>query len=240
MTARRIRAKGALAPFAALGAAAILYMAAANRALCADAVTPSVANLPAPGTYVLHRIQRVPEAHLLDADGKPAPLSSFTRGAVTVLGFFYGHCADPAGCPAAWSAFEAVKEEASKDTLLEAKLRLVFITLDPAHDTPSVMRLLQRAENTNASAPWAFLTSASNAELTPLLGAMGQDIAFETDAAGRRTGVINHMLKIFLIDPEGWVREIYTTAFLTPESLLNDARTLALKYPDASNRGKAR
>jgi hypothetical protein len=56
----------------------------------------------------------------------------------------------------------------------------------------------------------------------------GQDLGYESDAAGRRTGAINHMLKVFLIDPEGWVREIYSTAFLTPENLLNDARTLAL------------
>jgi protein SCO1 len=32
------------------------------------------------------------------------------------------------------------------------------------------------------------------------------------------------------------VREIYSMAFLTPESLLNDARTLAMEFPNASNR----
>ena len=69
---------------------------------------------------------------------------------------------------------------------------------------------------------------------------MGQEISFETDAEEKRTGVVNHMLKVFLIDPNGWVREIYTTAFLTSESLLNDARTLALEYPEANNRSEAR
>ncbi|MGE4173633.1 MAG: hypothetical protein AB7F41_14265, partial [Methylocystis sp.] len=57
----------------------------------------------------------------------------------------------------------------------------------------------------------------------------------ETGRAGKRTGVINHMLKVFLIDPKGWVREIYSTAFLTPDGLLNDARTLAMEFPDARN-----
>ena len=65
---------------------------------------------------------------------------------------------------------------------------------------------------------------------------MGQDVGHEIDDAGRRTGVVDHMLKVFLIDPEGWVREIYSTAFLTPESLLNDARTIAMAFPQASNR----
>ncbi len=36
------------------------------------------------------------------------------------------------------------------------------------------------------------------------------------------------------------VREIYTTAFLTPQSLLNDARTLALEFPTARNGVAAR
>ena len=60
------------------------------------------------------------------------------------------------------------------------------------------------------------------------------------DRVGRRTGAINHMLKVFLIDPEGWVREIYSTAFLTPDGLLNDARTLAMEFPEASNAAAAR
>ena len=170
---------------------------------------------------------------MLDADGKTVSLSSAARGAVTALGFFYGQCADPQGCPVAWSVFESARREASADALLKQKLRLVFISLDPMHDTPAVLRLLRNSESAvDTSIPWAFLTSGSYDELTPLLQEMGQDIGFETDAAGRRTGVINHMLKVFLIDPDGWVREIYTTAFLTSDSLLNDARTLAMTYPD--------
>jgi hypothetical protein len=33
---------------------------------------------------------------------------------------------------------------------------------------------------------------------------------------------------VFLIDSEGWVREIYTSAFLDPDVLINDIRTLQL------------
>lgn len=231
-----MKMKGARAPFTA-GVVATLWIATAS-GLCAEPVTPSVANLPAPGSYSLNRIQRVPEAQLLDADGKPAQLASFTRGAVTALGFFYGHCADPTGCPVAWSAFESLKREASSDPLLMNKLRLIFVSIDPAHDTPATMRLLQKAESgADATIPWTFLTSGSEDDLAPLLREMGQDISFETDADGKRTGVVNHMLKVFLIDPNGWVREIYTTAFLAPENLLNDARTLAIVHSEANNRG---
>jgi protein SCO1 len=232
-----MKAKGALAPFAAFSLALTLASAPARGV---ETRTPMVSNLPAPGTYALQRIQRVPEAQLLDADDRPTALSAATRGAITALAFFYGHCVDPAGCPVAWSAFEALQKEAASDPLLRGRLRLVFVSLDPAHDTPTVMRLLQKSENAGTLPPWRFLTSRSQSDLAPLLASMGQDIAFETDAAGKPTGIVNHMRKVFLIDPEGWAREIYTTAFLSPDNLINDARTLAMAHPEASNRSEAR
>lgn len=192
------------------------------------------ANLPASGSYVLQRIQKVPEATLLDEAAAAVKLSAYTRGAVTALGFFYGHCADPTGCPVAWSVFEATRDAARRDPLLATRLRLVFVSLDPERDRPETMRLLAAEEKGGeGGAPWSFLTGASESDIAPLLRAMGQDVGHEIDAAGRRTGVVGHMLKVFLIDPEGWVREIYSTAFLTPESLLNDARTLAMAFPQA-------
>ena len=232
-----MKAKGALAPFASLALALTLASASAWGA---ETPTPTVSNLPAPGTYALQRIQRVPEAQLLDADDGPTALSVATRGAITALAFFYGHCVDPTGCPVAWSAFEALQKEAASDPLLRDRLRLVFVSLDPTHDTPTVMCLLQRSENAETLPPWRFLTSRSQSDLVPLLAKLGQDIAFETDATGKRTGVVNHMLKVFLIDPDGWTREIYTTAFLSPDNLINDARTLAMAHPEASNRSGAR
>ncbi|MGJ0454230.1 MAG: SCO family protein [Methylocystis sp.] len=220
-------------------ARAAIAVALALAAPSAFAVDPAVARLPAPGSYALHPIQRAPEAPLLDAQGKRTPLSAYTRGAVTALGFFYSRCADPLGCPLAWSTFHEARKEAETDPLLKGRLRLVFVSLDPTRDTPSVMRMLETEEK-GGDVPWVFLTGASEGEMTPLFAAMGQDIAHGRDRAGRRTGAINHMLKVFLIDPEGWVREIYSTAFLTPDGLLNDARTLAMEFPDASNAVDAR
>jgi cytochrome oxidase Cu insertion factor (SCO1/SenC/PrrC family) len=218
--------------------AAMMFLSTASHG--AESVAPAVANLPAAGSYVLQRIQRVPDAQLLDADGNTVAISTYVKGAVTALGFFYGHCEDAAGCPVAWSTFQAAKEAAAIDPLLEGRLRLLFVSLDPARDTPSVLRLFKSAENDGRAPPWLFLTGQSEAQIKPLLRAMGQDTGYELDREGRRTGAINHMLKVFLIDPDGWIREIYSTAFLTPENLLNDARTLALAFPDPFNRSKER
>lgn len=228
MIEKRKYSKGARAPFVALLATALVWSALAMRADAAEAAYATISTLPPPGTYVLQRIQRVPNARLLDVEGRPVGLAAHVTGAVTALGFFYGHCEDAAGCPVAWSTFEEARKAAAADPLLANRLRLVFVSLDPARDTPAVLRLLASAEADRAAPPWIFLTGKSEEEIAPLLRAMGQDLGYERDAAGRRTGAINHMLKVFLIDPEGWVREIYSTAFLTPDNLLNDARTLAL------------
>jgi len=54
-------------------------------------------------------------------------------------------------------------------------------------------------------------------------------VAVEVDAQGAPARTISHMLKVFLIDRRGVVREIYTTAFLLPDVMLNDIRTLVLE-----------
>ena len=40
---------------------------------------------------------------------------------------------------------------------------------------------------------------------------------------------MHHMLKLFLIDRDGVVREIYSLAFVQPQVMLNDIKTLALE-----------
>ena len=38
-----------------------------------------------------------------------------------------------------------------------------------------------------------------------------------------------HVLKVFLIDRAGFIREIYTSTFLHPQTLLNDIDTLVME-----------
>jgi hypothetical protein len=40
---------------------------------------------------------------------------------------------------------------------------------------------------------------------------------------------LSHVLKVFLIDPRGVVREIYSTAYLYPEVVIADIETLRLE-----------
>ena len=61
----------------------------------------------------------------------------------------------------------------------------------------------------------------------PLLEGFGQDVRSPARVtAGRRGREIAHVLKVFLLDREAYVREIYSSTFLHPRTLLNDIETL--------------
>jgi cytochrome oxidase Cu insertion factor (SCO1/SenC/PrrC family) len=43
------------------------------------------------------------------------------------------------------------------------------------------------------------------------------------------TGPLNHTLRVFLIDPAGYIRNIYSSDTLDPRLVLADVRTLMLE-----------
>jgi protein SCO1 len=185
---------------------------------------------PVPGTYNLDRIQRVPFSIVRDGPGLPHLLSSYTTGKITLLTFFYTQCTDPQGCPLAWSAFAAVREKIKADPELHGKVRLVFFSFDPVHDSPESLQVFaQSYKADSAIIPWRFIGSWSNLFLEYTLKSFGQEIFTQSNAAGEKRVVIDHLLKVFLIDRTGWVREIYTSAFLNPDVLIGDIKTLQLE-----------
>ncbi|MEW5708843.1 MAG: SCO family protein [Pseudomonadota bacterium] len=186
---------------------------------------------PAPGTYKLERIQRAADGPVLDAAGRRRQLSEFTGGKVTLLTFMYTSCADPGGCPYALYVFHQVKRSVEEDPRLYGRVRLVSLSFDPLRDTPEVLAGQQALQAGRPGAvAWHFLTTASLKELLPILDGYGQDVAIELDEkTGKPTGFYNHVLKVFLIDKAREVREIYTTAYLLPEVVLNDIKTLLME-----------
>lgn len=182
---------------------------------------------PAPGSYVLHRIMPVPEGRVVGLDGRMQLLSRYTRGQITVLGFIYTTCSDPDGCPLAYRVFDALKEAVAATPALRGKVRFVTLSFDPLRDTPDAMRTYAGSRAVKNSEPeWFFLTTRSARELRPLVDGFGQDVR-STGSGGRRE--LSHVLKVFLIDAAGDIREIYTSNFLHPRVLLNDIETLRLE-----------
>lgn len=214
--------------------AALLVCLALAPAAVAHEATPLPAldfEPPAPGTYTLHRIMAAPDGEVLDVRGQPRPLSHFTRGHVTLLGFIYTTCVDPDGCPLAYRVFETLKQEVAASPRLRGKVQLVTLSFDPARDTPAVMqRYGSHVSREPGSPPWYFLTTRSARALMPLVEGFGQDVRYTTDRSnGRQRRELSHVLKVFLIDPAGFVREIYTSAFLHPRTVMNDVETLLME-----------
>src|SRR5262252_1432582 len=232
---RRARVVMALAGVAALAAAAGVGLAHEPDDRLPPAVTMDFVP-PPPGSYALNAIMRAPDGPVLDRDGRRRPLARFTAGKITLLGFIYTSCADPRGCPLATQVFHTVRHRVSEDADLRARVRLVSLSFDPLRDTPVVMRHYA-AEVPDNGVEWAFLTTELPRTLIPLLDGFGQDVRVELDAHGRAAGPLAHVLKVFLIDARGMVREIYTTSYLYPEVILNDIKTLRLEDRTARRAG---
>ena len=184
---------------------------------------------PAPGSYALPPIQSAADGWVLEGNWLPRRLSSYTHGALTLLSFIYTYCADPIGCPLAYATFDTIKRRAIADPTLRGQVRLVSLSFDPLNDTPEAMRAYGGEHARSTELPWHFLTTYSTKFLKPILDDFGQDVEIELDLTGAPTRARTHMLKVFLLDKQGQVREIYSAAFLHPEVILNDLKTLALE-----------
>ncbi len=184
---------------------------------------------PPPGTYQLQKIQRVADAVLLDGAGRRQNLAALTRGKITLLTFFYTYCVDPLGCPFAHVTLAQLRDRVRGDAALSGRVRFLSISLDPSHDTPAAIAAYGREFEVDPAFDWRFLTARDMAGLLPVLDDFGQDVSVAVDQEGHPSRALHHMLKIFLIDAGGEVREIYTLAFVQPQVMFNDIVTLALQ-----------
>lgn len=210
---------------------AMLYGAVEPVRAAPSALAPLGFVPPAPGSYQLQRIMRVPDGAVLESDGRVHRLSEFTRGKVTLFSFIYTYCTDAKGCPLAYETLHSLKQSIEKDATLRDKVRFVSMSFDPRNDTPETMRLYGHSEaRERKGLRWHFLTARSGRELAPLLDGFGQDVSVAAEQPpGQRVPVLQHMLKVFLIDADGRVREIYSTSFLQPAVLLGDIKTLLME-----------
>jgi len=185
---------------------------------------------PAAGSYTLNRIQSAPDGLVVSADGRFQPLSRYTHGRVTLLSLIYTYCTEPTGCALAYETEVELKSRIVADEKLHGRVQFVSLSFDPVNDD---YRSMQAYGGSNARAdgplPWYFLATRNIKDLKPILEGFDQDIEIEVDQRGSAFRTISHMLKLFLIDRDGMVREIYSTAYLQPEAMLNDIKTLVME-----------
>ncbi len=178
---------------------------------------------PEPGSYALPVIGPARDATVLDSNGDTRRLHDVFEGRITLFSFIYTTCSDKNGCPLATAVLHQIKQRMRADPELRENLRLVSLSFDPVNDTPEVM---SRYGGESRDTDWVFLTTASQAELTPVLNAYDQLVEAEIDQAGNPLGTFSHLLRVYLIDREQRIRNIYNVTFLHADLVVNDIKTL--------------
>ena len=179
---------------------------------------------PVPGSYELPAVKRVAAFVLRDSTGRAVNTREITAGKVAVVSFIYTACPERLGCPLASVALQDLQGRL-KNEGLHRDVVLLSISFDPGRDNPA--RLAKYARVYGADPVfWRFMTAPSSRVLEDVLEGYGQDRAPVYDSRGRFTGRYSHVLKVFLVDREGDIRNIYSAGFLVPDLVVNDIKTV--------------
>jgi cytochrome oxidase Cu insertion factor (SCO1/SenC/PrrC family) len=181
---------------------------------------------PLPGSYELPIVKRAADGDVLDVHGRPLRLSELTHGRVTVMSFIYTRCAAPKACPMATGVLMQLHRLSAEDAALAKHLRLVSMSFDPAADTPQRMAAYSAlVDRRKSAAEWHFITTESQDKLQPIIDAYGQAVDRKMNP-NDPAGPLNHVLRVFLIDREGNIRNIYSSGTLDVRLVLADVKTL--------------
>jgi protein SCO1/2 len=133
---------------------------------------------------VIENPEPKPSFTLTDTEGHPYDFAAQTEGMLTLLYFGYTNCPDI--CPV---HLAQIAETLEQDPKLERETQVVFVTVDPARDTPEVIR--------------AFLDTFS----TRFVGLTGspEEVREAQVAAGVPPATITGDGEDYRVDHAGWV-----------------------------------
>ncbi len=183
---------------------------------------------PAVGSYSLPVIDLAGDGNVLNVDKESLPLHDLMGDKIVLMSFIYTMCGDINGCPLATFVMSRVQNKLREQNALNDEVRFISVSFDPANDTPDRM-YDYGGDFADEEFDWQFITTSSETELNPILRQYQQSVLKELDENGEETGVISHILRVFLIDRDKQIRNIYSTSFLHPDTLINDMKTLALE-----------
>jgi cytochrome oxidase Cu insertion factor (SCO1/SenC/PrrC family) len=184
---------------------------------------------PKAGSYLLPVVKPAADGALRDAQGALLRLREITGDRITVLSFIYTRCRDAKACPYATSVLNLLHRASLKDKSLAKRMRLVSMSFDPEHDTPERLAAyagLVRDEKDGCE--WRFVTAQSPSDLRPILASYGQAVDQQANAADPQ-GPLSHTLRVYLIDRERRIRNIYSSGTLDPRLVLADVKTLLME-----------
>jgi len=163
--------------------------------------------------HVLKEGDALPDAPFVDQTGKLVSFSEL-RGKTTILTFVYTRCRDLNICPAISGKFAYLQHQLDR-----TRFHLVEITLDPVNDSPAV---LARYGNQFGSDPriWWLLTSRPSTVAKVIN-------EFDLSSLASPSGDLIHDNLLAIVDSDGRIRSIVTTAGWDPDDVIATARDLA-------------
>jgi protein SCO1 len=168
----------------------------------------------------------MPPFSLVDQSGTTVRSESF-RGQALVVSFIFTTCME--ACPLVTAQLARTQARARTEKL-DGRVRFVSITLDPATDTPEVLRRYAEAYGIDLTT-WHLLTGASH-EVERVIRAFGVTVERSREAGGRSREAgaahdrIVHGSLVMLVDGEGRIAETRTDLELDPDRLLASLRKL--------------
>jgi protein SCO1/2 len=161
-------------------------------------------------------IQKAPDVALINQDGDKFSQADL-KGKVWLVSFVFTTCNGT--CPATTHRMGQIQAALKNKGLLKGgRVKLVSITLDPARDTPEVMRGYMKLYDADP-AGWSFLTGQAE-QVKKVHEAWGM---WTKPAAN---GQLDHPSRIFLVDKKGRIREIYHLDFLKAPWVVEDMELL--------------
>jgi protein SCO1/2 len=143
---------------------------------------------------------------LTGPDGRPYALAD-ARGTVVVLFFGYASCPD--FCPRAMGLVKAAL--ATLPPIQAARVRPIFISVDPERDTPAVLsRYLRNLAATPPGGLTPIGVTGTHAQLHEVIRRYGAD--YERDPAPPGAAyTVSHPTSLFVVDASGQLRAIVPT-----------------------------
>jgi cytochrome oxidase Cu insertion factor (SCO1/SenC/PrrC family) len=160
-------------------------------------------------------IGHAPDFNLVDIEGRATRLSD-SHGRVVLLSFIYTTCS--AACPLVTQRMAVLQRRLRDDGLLGRRVVLLSVTVDPERDSAAALARYARAFTADPRG-WRFLRESAE-RLRPVLASYDE---WTKPVPG---GDIDHPARLYLIDPNGRIREIYSLALFDERQAYRDIHAL--------------
>ncbi len=172
-----------------------------------------------PGVVMAKEGDEVPNFTLRNQDNREIRMKNY-RGKTLLLTFIYTRCPVPDYCTLMSNNFAQIERALGQDPRMYEKTHLLSVSIDPAYDTPEVLRSYGAAHTERYEketfAHWEFAggTSAQVKEIAQYFG-----LTYFPDK-----DQIIHGLRTVIVKPDGRVGKIYTGNDWKPEEVVEEMK----------------